>query len=86
MKKNTKTIITTFLLTVALFQGPYFYYCLDGFIKLIFLGPPRRVKRPRLTPFIAIVVLRSLLLSPTNISPAKIPQFTDISQPFPNIP
>jgi hypothetical protein len=39
MSKRAKTIITTILLIMALFQGPYFYYYTDGFIKLIFSVP-----------------------------------------------
>jgi hypothetical protein len=39
VRKKSKTIVTTILLVMALFQGPYFYYFTSGFIKLIFLLP-----------------------------------------------
>jgi len=39
MNKKRKTIVTTILLAMSLFQGPYFYYFTSGFIKLIFLLP-----------------------------------------------
>jgi len=39
MSKKAKTILTTILMMMALFQGPYFYYFTSGFPKLIFLLP-----------------------------------------------
>ena len=38
MSEKGKTRLTTILLIIALFQGPYFYYFTTGFVKLIFFG------------------------------------------------